>query len=137
LNSSSNLLINQQISSPLSSSSPSQHQNINSRNSSSTIPNYVLQQQQQQLQQQQQAQLMANSQNGLQQQPANKPYKPYNSQIMSLDRDIQNLNINNSNIVNLNRSINSNSNLILPNYGNANSLSPLTKSMHSKYFIMF
>lgn len=80
---------------------------------------------------------MANSQNGLQQQPANKPYKPYNSQIMSLDRDIQNLNINNSNIVNLNRSINSNSNLILPNYGNANSLSPLTKSMHSKYFIMF
>ncbi len=137
MNSSSNLLINQQISSPLSSSSPSQHQNINSRNSSSTIPNYVLQQQQQQLQQQQQAQLMANSQNGLQQQPANKPYKPYNSQIMSLDRDIQNLNINNSNIVNLNRSINSNSNLILPNYGNANSLSPLTKSMHSKYFIMF
>jgi hypothetical protein len=49
---------------------------------------------------------------------------------MSVDREIQNLNINNSNIVNLNRSINSNSNLILPNYGNTNNLSPMSKSMY-------
>jgi hypothetical protein len=117
LNNSNGILLNAQITSPLSSSSPSQAStngnavNTNSRNT--TIPNYVLQSQ------------LTNSLSSSNNQAKNLPYKPFNSQMHALDRDIQNLSISN-----LNRSLNtnSNSNLVLPNFGSNNNLSPMKKS---------